>query len=237
MPSSATSLALAILGPLALVACSSGLAPSQSNDSGTSSADTGVTPVGHGSTDAGHDSAVPRPDATSTLDAPTSEDASEETPSISTADAGSLVINEVNGKGADFVELFNSGATPYDLAGWGVTEAKDEDGGGTTAKTPAVFPAGASLGAGQYAVVFGAPKDGGAPVGACPAAVCLQATWNVSNTNGATVWVLSPATTPAESVAYPSETVASGQSWGRLPNGTGAFALNTATPGKANAAP
>jgi len=152
--------------------------------------------------------------------------------------APGLIINEVCGKGQDFVELYNVGSSSVDLGGWGVTEAKDEDSGAPgSPKTPAVFTGGTTLAAGGYAVVWGAPHDGGT-VPACPGgAQCLQATWNVSNKHGASVYLKDPSDATVAVLAYPSGTVGDGQSWGRLPNGTGSFQLNTATPGKANEGP
>ena len=153
-------------------------------------------------------------------------------------DAGALglVINEVCGKSPDFVEIFNPGTTAVDIADWGVTEAKDHDSGPGSPKSPALFAGGTKLAAGEYAVVYGAPKDGGLTP-TCPATLCLQATWNISNSSGATAYLLNAAGTAVAEVPYPAETVGDGQSWGRLPNGTGAFAINTATPGKANESP
>lgn len=117
-----------------------------------------------------------------------------------------------------------------------MTEAKDGDGGLGSPKSPALFAGGAELKAGEYAVVWGAPHDGGAAP-TCPTALCLQASWNVSNKSGATVYLLDPKGKNVDSEMYPTDTVGTGQSWGRLPNGTGSFAINTATPGKANEAP
>jgi hypothetical protein len=164
------------------------------------------------------------------------QSAGETSPPVDAGNPG-LVINEVNGKGQDFVELFNGGTETADIAGWGVTEAKHEDSGTLgKEKSPALFAGGAKLEAGQYAVIWGAPQEGGtAP--SCTATLCLQATWNVSNKSGATVYLLDPAGKTVSSEAYPADTVGTGQSWGRLPNGTGSFAVNTATPGKANEAP
>jgi hypothetical protein len=165
-------------------------------------------------------------------------DASTSDHSVTTGDGGEsgLVINEINGKGQDFVEIFNGGAAAVDIADWGVTEAKDGDSGLGSKKSPALFAGGSMLGPGDYAVIWGAPQDGAAaPI--CPATLCLQATWNVSNKSGATVYLLDPSSKTVASVPYPDDTVGTGQSWGRLPNGTGAFAINTATPGKANVGP
>jgi hypothetical protein len=172
-------------------------------------------------------------DATSTMNV----DAGNATATDGSAASG-LVINEVNGEGNDYVELLNVGSATFDLAGFGVTEAKnDEAGVSGTPKTPAVFAAGSALAPNGYAVVLGAPKEGGAPL-ACPTnAVCLQATWNISHTNGATVTLLNPSDASVEVADFPAGATGSGQSWGRLPNGTGTLQINKQTPGLPNAGP
>lgn len=55
--------------------------------------------------------------------------------------------------------------------------------------------------------------------------------------SGAEAYLLNAAGTTVADVPYLAETVGDGQSSGRLPNGTGSFAINTATPGKANQGP
>jgi hypothetical protein len=236
---------IASLASILAAACSDGQVASDSGiPMSTDSGHQTITPVPdagypatssttHDTGAAATDASMPRTDA-GAPDAPRSD---AFVAPVTNGDAGSIVINEVCGKSTDFVELFNAGATSIDLTGWGVTEAKEGDGGLGSPKSPAVFASGSTLATGQYAVVYGAPKDGGAPLGACPATVCLQATWNVSNSNGASVYLLAPSSAQVASTLYPAETVGSGQSWGRLPNGTGSFSLNTATPGTANAGP
>jgi hypothetical protein len=151
---------------------------------------------------------------------------------------GGLVVNEISGKDPDYVELFNTGTTPIDLSGYGVTEAKNDDAGVPgTPKTPAVFASGSTLGPGEYAVAIGAPKDGGVVFPMCPATVCVQASWDISATNGAAITVLDPNGAVVLTGAVPGGVEESGDSWGRLPNGTGTFQLNGQTPGAANKAP
>src|SRR5208282_3232587 len=124
--------------------------------------------------------------------------------------AGDLVINEISGKGTDWVELFNTGSAAVDIGGWGVTEAKDDDAGVPgKPKTAVTFPAGTMLAAGAYALAVGAPSDGGTPLG-CPASVCAQATWNISNSHGATIYLLDPSGATAAQQSYPAETVGTG---------------------------
>ncbi len=172
---------------------------------------------------------------------PPSGDSGVLPPPPADAGLGGVVINELCGKTQDFVELFNTGSASVSLANWSVTEAKDTDAGtmGSDRKTPVVFPSGTMLGAGEYVVVWGAPSSDGATVPACPSgAQCFPATWNISNKSGATAYLLNPAGGLAAEASYPGGSmVGTAQSWGRLPNGTGTFQINTATPGAANQGP
>lgn len=155
------------------------------------------------------------------------------------AGAGGVIINEISGKGVNYVELYNAGSTPFDLGGWGVTEAKDHDGGPGTPKTPVLFPEGTTLAPGAYAIATTGPTDGGTVLddGGCPASVCVYSTWGISNSAGAHIYLLNPSAATVADQPFPGETTDAGESWGRLPNGTGPFVLNAQTPGKANAAP
>jgi len=233
-------LANAALGAL-LVAVSTSAGCSEANDD----TDAGYNPPEAGqdardgggpATDtggAGKDSGSPPQDGGTAADHVESETA----PPPADAGAPGLVINEVCGKTQDFVELFNTGTESVDLSDWGVTEAKDDDAGAPgKQKTAALFASGDKLGPGEYAVVYGEPSDGGT-IPACPATVCINATWNVSNKSGASAYLLDPSGGTVATAPYPKDMVGTGQSWGRLPNGSGTFQLNTATPGKANLGP
>ncbi len=155
--------------------------------------------------------------------------------SVASVAGGGIVINEISGKDTDYVELFNTGTAAIALDGWGITDAKDNDAGVPgKVKGAAVFASGTMLAPGGYALALGAPKDGGIVL-SCPSGVqCVQTTWNISNAHGAMIYVLNPAGSTVLSQAFPAETTESGQSWGRLPNGTGTFQLNDATPGTVN---
>lgn len=236
---------------LAGVACSSGDAPAV--DAGAP--DTYVAPApGVDATTAANDTGMQGDDAgsddTSTDDTSTDDASSDDTSTDDAGDdsgvatdtgapatdgaAGGLVINEILGKDVEFVELYNTGNAAFDLSGWGVSDAKDSDAGPGGMRTAATFPSGTTLAAGAYALVYGAAKDGGDPIPACMASACVTATWNISNSSGAEIYLENPAATVVEQEAYPAGVVTSGKSWARLPNGTGAFALATATPGAAN---
>ena len=65
-------------------------------------------------------------------------------------------------------------------------------------------------------------------------ASCFAATFSVSNSNGETVWLLDPSDAVQVHSAYPANGHASGRSYGRLPDGTGAFVDTARSPGIPN---
>lgn len=78
------------------------------------------------------------------------------------------LLNDYEGDSSDWVEIFNSGATPVDLGGLHLTDRADELDRWT-------FPAGASLPAGGYMVVFASGKDTVMPNGELHASFALSA--------------------------------------------------------------
>jgi hypothetical protein len=155
------------------------------------------------------------------------------------ADAAALplVVNEIRSKGKEFVELYNPTSAAIDLSGTKVADATDPDGCPKVADA-LVFPANTSLPSGGYLVVFTGQTDAGNGVQtACfdaGVANCFYANYKISNTTGETLFVLTSADAVVTSGYYPPGAADSGQSWGRLPNGTGSFTVNTPTPGAAN---
>jgi hypothetical protein len=143
---------------------------------------------------------------------------------------GQLVINEMAGTGADFVEILNTGTGEANLSGYGVT---DSDSGGNPRPTRAArFPMGTVLRPGGYALVYLESN--------CPGTVtvpCVRAEVGIGHTSGDRVHVLSPTDQSVVSERYPATAAPSGRSYGRIPNGTGAFQVTLRTPGAVNAAP
>ncbi len=161
-------------------------------------------------------------------------------PADTGAAATGLVFNEIRATGAEFVEVFNGGSLAVDLSNVQMTDT-ESDGGGPHLSAAIHFPAGTSVAPGQYLVVVSGVADAGAGLQhACldgGVATCFEAGWSISASRGETVYLLSPTGAVAASEMYPASAASSGQSWGRLPNGTGAFAVNRPTPGAANLAP
>ena len=148
------------------------------------------------------------------------------------AGQGLLVINEVNGKGTDFIELMNPGDARFNLTGYGITQASGAFG------TPSLpdtyfFPPGAGIEAGQYLLVLCNATVPG-PTSSCNgwASSCYQVVWGIGK-EGEGVFLLTPNTSVFEEVDYPGQDAAPA-TWGRIPNGTGKFTTTAATPGQAN---
>jgi hypothetical protein len=150
---------------------------------------------------------------------------------------GGVVINEMSGSGDDFIELFNAGADTVDLSGIRIA---DQDTPGVPKLTSAVtLPDGMSLPAGSYLFILGgqatsetAPQTTCAP-GPAP---CFWASYKLSNKNGDEVFLVDKSDKVIQSVTYPGN-LTSGETWSRLPNGTGPFGAGASTPGAANHAP
>ncbi len=156
------------------------------------------------------------------------------------AAGGALVINEIRAVGEEWVELFNAGASPVDLSDVMVTDTETDDGGPRVARAMR-FPRGTMLSPGQYVVVVSDQADAGSgPQTRCPdggPTTCFHASWSLSASRGENVWVLSPTGAVTTRELYPMEAAPEGQSWGRVPDGTGPFATARPTPGAANVRP
>lgn len=146
-----------------------------------------------------------------------------------------VVINEVRATNGDYVELFNTGTTAVNLSGWGVTGT--EDSGGFS--IPIRFSAGETIaGGGHLLILAGMPAATG-PQTACGTggpARCYHAPWGISQSRGETLRLLRTDDSIGNEVEYPIDGHADGQSWGRLPDGSGTLAPMKPTPGTANTA-
>lgn len=150
---------------------------------------------------------------------------------------GGVVINELSGTGSDYIELFNPTSAMADLSGLRIA---DQDMPGMPKLTSAVsLPMGTSLAPGGYLFILGgqaasstAPETMCAP-GPSP---CFFASYKLSNKTGDEVFLVAPDDTVLSSVVYPGN-LAAGETWSRIPDGTGPFANGAATPGASNHAP
>ena len=133
-----------------------------------------------------------------------------------------VVLNEIRGQGGvDFIELFNRSDRAVDLSGYGVS-----DGTNTF-----VFPTDTCVPALGY--LFVQRRGDGCVV----AEGCFFITWGVSAL-GETILLIDAAEATVDATTYPDEDSPSGldngETWGRLPNGSGSFQATVATAGAAN---
>jgi hypothetical protein len=151
---------------------------------------------------------------------------------------GAVVVNEVSAAD-DWVELYNPSGAMADLSGLMLAD-QDTPGVPKTAEG-ITFPEGTTLGPGAYLFVLAkqtvdpgeqAPQTVCAP-GSSP---CFYAPFGLSDSNGDAVFLLDGSDV-LDASEYPAGAVGAGETWCRLPNGTGAFDACAATPSAANAAP
>jgi hypothetical protein len=144
-----------------------------------------------------------------------------------------VVLNEVKGQGPgnDFVELYNLGPGALALEGYGLSDQNNTF----------VFPSGATIVEGGYVLLLlgqMAPVNGNYTC--FTPNPCYHATWGISQ-NGETVYFRGRQNQVLDQTAYPSQTgagsITNDQTWGRLPDGTGAFRATRPTPEKVNQGP
>lgn len=148
------------------------------------------------------------------------------------------MINEIwgagNNVGNDYVELFNPGAAAKDVSGYAVTDTETTD-GGPKPREGVIFPAGTILPAGGYLLVVADRRDAGVSTdclgGPSP---CFEARFGISQANGETIFVLDQTGAISTSQYYGPDAGPAGQSYARIPNGTGGFQPATSTPGAMN---
>jgi hypothetical protein len=155
----------------------------------------------------------------------------EDPPGAADAGATSIRINEVSGAGAGFVEIYNAGAIVFDVGGWKVA-GSHTDGG--TPNDPFTLPPGPQVPPGGFLVVMGF-QEAGVSCAAPQGVPCFLGSFSISNANGETIYLLTPASKVADSTEYPAGKVGKAKSWGRLPDGTGSFDIRTPTVGEKNA--
>lgn len=219
---------LTSLGLIALAGCSDPVAPPATTDVPTA-ADVG------GPVDAGTPSDVgTRADAGAPTDTPVVTDAPP---------AGPVVINEIRATGDDWVELKNVSATSFDLSNAVLADTDtDVDGGAPRTAEGVTFPAGTMLAPGQHLLIvadLAMPATGPQMVclGDAGPMTCYHAGFGISASRGERIYLLTGAGSEVARADYPPNGAPEGRTWGRLPDGTGPFAVTAPTPGSANAAP
>lgn len=148
-----------------------------------------------------------------------------------------VVINEISAAGDDYIELYNPGDSDVEL---GDLKVADDDMGKPKAMDAVTIPMGTKIKAKGYYFILADVKDAkpGEQMMCSPGpSPCIHASWGLSKGKGDKVYILDASDKELASEAYPPNAVPDGQTWGRLPNGSGSFKANKPTPGKENAAP
>jgi hypothetical protein len=193
------------------------------------------------------DASEPAPDAWSEADAGTPPDDAYVVPdawescvveAIVTFDdcAGDIVINEVDGSGEDFVEIYNRGDTAVNVSNWVIT---DDNAGSPDVAEGTVIPVGTVLEPHRYLFVWSnlaSPQPGIRTEDCTPGAPppCLHAPWGIS-ASGERVYLLDDALTIACAFQYPGS-VFGGESFGRVEDGATTLCPSNPSPGEANVA-
>jgi hypothetical protein len=181
-----------------------------------------------------HDAGPNGPDAVSHAD--TGADAASTQRDGGTSSG--LVVNEIEATGTEFIELFNDGTAPVDLSALRIT---DDDAGMPNAAHATMLPAGIVLHTGERFVVVThvtSPPAGLQMGAACTISGvdrCLLVSFGLSNGSGDAAYVLASDDSIVAQASYPAMGAPTGSSYCRLPDGTGAFATCTPTPGAVNA--
>ncbi|HEY6561035.1 MAG TPA: lamin tail domain-containing protein [Polyangiaceae bacterium] len=159
--------------------------------------------------------------------------------------ATDVVINELQGYTdepvTDYVELFNTGTASVDLSGYRVGDGNPDAGVAPCEDKYALFPLGTVIPPGGFIVVLANQMDRAGPT-CCLNQVgpCYTAEFGISN-GGEQVFLCSPGGGVVAQAEFPDEEsdegVPEGQSFGRVPDGTGAFAISRLTPGASNRLP
>jgi hypothetical protein len=147
--------------------------------------------------------------------------------------AGRIVLNEVC-PSPDYVELVNVGTGSADISGW--TIADSENGPGTPAKlTEALtFPPGTVVPSGARVYVQADLPDGGSTCLDGGATRCFAASFGISGSKGEEIYLLRADRSVADRTGFAANAIAVDESWSRLPDGVGVFAVGAQTPNAPN---
>lgn len=158
--------------------------------------------------------------------------------------ATSITFNEINAAGDEWLELYNSGSSDFDIGSYAVADT-DKDTGAARVTKAMRFPAGTKIPKGGFVLVL-LNKSNSTP-GPYSADVCLPgvavgcfyALFSVSESRGEAVHLLAPDNSEVSSTIYPADLAfeaGAGLTACRIPDGTGDLTTCIATPGAANTA-
>ena len=169
---------------------------------------------------------------------------SDGAPSPASANPSVVAFNEISAAGDEWLELYNTGSSDFDLGGYAIADTDKTTGEPRTTKAMR-FPIGTKLPkAGFVLVLLGKSNSTPGPYSAdaCLPGVsagCFYALFSVSQTRGEAVHLLDPNNASVSNVIYPANLdfeAGAGLTACRIPDGTGDFTSCIATPGAANAA-
>jgi hypothetical protein len=156
-----------------------------------------------------------------------------------------VAFNEVSAAGEEWLELYNTGSSEFDLSNYAIADSDEITGEPRTGKAMR-FPAGTKLPKGGFVLVL-LGKSNSTPgpysADACLPGVavgCFYALFSVSQTRGEAVHLLDPDSTSVLKMIYPANLdfeAGAALSACRIPDGTGEFTTCAQTPGAANVMP
>jgi hypothetical protein len=157
--------------------------------------------------------------------------------SSSAMSKGEVVINEIDANN-DWIELVNVGEESFELSGLLLA---DSDAGEPKLDTAIEFPEGATLAGGARLFILAKQDNEVEPGVQDPQTVCepgaspcFYAPFGISDADGDEIYLLDGDRIVSSGVYEPSA-AADGESWCRLPDGTGDFAVCVPTPSAPNA--
>jgi hypothetical protein len=213
-------------------------------DAGTEARDSSVGSDGGGAMDAGSppsDSGAltdgsPLPDAGPTVDGGF-------TPGDAAAVSAFLVINEIVPQMGDYTEIVNAGVSPLSLDGLVIADLAGSGSPPADSTHRHPFPVGITLAPGEHFMIamnYDVDASPGLLTGAATcrgAPRCIQTSFGLL-AGGDAVAVLDGSGTILVRADFPGRGatgLTNGDSWCRLPDVTGAFAVGSTTPGAVNA--
>jgi hypothetical protein len=155
--------------------------------------------------------------------------------------SGDIVINEVRASGVDWVELTNISDDAVDVSGYRVTLA-DAQGAPDMAMALEIEQGDAAFvepGGHLFIYAAGPAATSGwkstCGSGTSSRVKCPHASWTLDEDTGFVVFVLEPQGEVVVQLTYPPGLTPADRAWGRIPDGTGAFAVTMPTPSYHNA--
>lgn len=147
-----------------------------------------------------------------------------------------IVINEIDGSGEDFVEIYNRGNAPVNISGYVIA---DDSAGAPAVAEGAVIPAGTVLDPKRFLYLWAnlppetEPNPGLLYQNCIPGtpSPCLHSEWGVS-AGGERIYLLNDKLEVICAVTYNG--VYGGEALGRIPDGAGALCPTNPTAGESN---